>query len=652
MYARRILILALICWPVYLKADIYRVDNGQLVPGTEGIGPGPGVELDHRQLQFSNLSELDLSDARFQFSDLTNANLFASTLTNANFAGANLSNANLRGATLTNANLTGAKVAGAAFGDTTSRGFTQEQLASTASYQAKDLHGIDFGRNDLAGWNFSGQNLSNARLGSTLTDARFDGAVVTGALLRGFTFSQLASTACYQARNLQGVYLSDKDLTGWNLSGQNLTNASLDSSILAEVDLTGAFVAEANLSRITSNGFTKEQLYSTASHQAKDLHGIDLTGNDLTDWDLSGQNLTNALFDHPWGTGTTIGNVDLTGAVVEGAMIATGPAPHRLTKEQLYSTASYEAGDLRGIWLHGDMSGWDFSSQNLSHAVLDFSHGSAIPNLAGAIVSGASLQGPLKGVTFEQLASTASYSARDLRGINLRRADLTNGDLSGQNLTNAVLTLSQLTNANLAGANLKNTNLSETVGLQSATFSFDTVYNQWTKFPSDFDPVASGLRFEATQVGDFDANGVLDIDDLNLLTDDVPGKYWYGWTVLPEGLLDLTGDMVVDDSDPHTWVTDIKQTSYGDANLDGEVNFADFLSLSNHFGQAGGWSEGDFDFSGEVQFSDFLVLADNFGNGVAITTAVPEPSSPEIAVYLGLIAISWRMRSPRMTFSS
>ena len=38
-------------------------------------------------------------------------------------------------------------------------------------------------------------------------------------------------------------------------------------------------------------GFTKEQLYSTASYQAKNLAGIGLYSNGLSGWDFSGQNL-------------------------------------------------------------------------------------------------------------------------------------------------------------------------------------------------------------------------------------------------------------------------------------------------------------------------------------------------------------------------
>ena len=42
-------------------------------------------------------------------------------------------------------------------------------------------------------------------------------------------------------------------------------------------------MSEAWFSETTSKGFTAQQLYSTASYQAKDLHGIGLDGNDLTE---------------------------------------------------------------------------------------------------------------------------------------------------------------------------------------------------------------------------------------------------------------------------------------------------------------------------------------------------------------------------------
>ena len=110
-----------------VRADIYRWDNSQLIPGTKGITPGPWVVLDNRELAFAALLERDLTDARFDFSNLTGAYLQYSTLTNAD--------------------LTGAVVTGASFDGTTSRGFTQAQLASTSSYQTKNLRGIGLSSN-------------------------------------------------------------------------------------------------------------------------------------------------------------------------------------------------------------------------------------------------------------------------------------------------------------------------------------------------------------------------------------------------------------------------------------------------------------------------------------------------------------------------
>ena len=73
---------------------------------------------------------------------------------------------------LTNANLAGALVTGRNFAETTSRGFTKEQLYSTASYQQKNLQGIGLGYNDLSGWDFSGQNLTNADFSIALISPR------------------------------------------------------------------------------------------------------------------------------------------------------------------------------------------------------------------------------------------------------------------------------------------------------------------------------------------------------------------------------------------------------------------------------------------------------------------------------------------------
>lgn len=79
-------------------------------------------------------------------------------------------------------------------------------------------------------------------------------------------------------------------------------------------------------------------------------------------------------------------------------------------------------------------------------------------------------------------------------------------------------------------------------------------------------------------------------------------------------LLDLNGDQLTNELDVSFLVEDILGTQFGDANLDGHVNFDDFASLSSHFGEAGSWDSGDFNGDGEVNFIDFVHLSINFGS--------------------------------------
>ena len=73
----------------------------------------------------------------------------------------------------------------------------------------------------------------------------------------------------------------------------------------------------------------------------------------------------------------------------------------------------------------------------------------------------------------------------------------------------------------------------------------------------------------------------------------------------------------------------------GDIDGSGDVAFADFLILSQNFGQAAtDHTTGDIDCSGDVAFADFLVLSQNFGQTVGGAESVPEPST------LGLFGIS------------
>jgi len=100
----------------------------------------------------------------------------------------------------------------------------------------------------------------------------------------------------------------------------------------------------------------------------------------------------------------------------------------------------------------------------------------------------------------------------------------------------------------------------------------------------------------------------------------------------------------------------VRYTRYGDANVDGTVNLADFNRLAANFGATNAfWHQGDFNYDGNVNLQDFNRLAANFGLSAAGPTvtpedwsrlgaAVPEPSCLAL-VGLGALATTRRRRA-------
>ncbi len=210
------------------------------------------------------------------------------------------------------------------------------QLYSTQSYQAKNLSGIRLRDNDFTGWDFSGQNLTNADLVRLHAHQREpDGSGRHGDQLLRHHIAWLHGSPALLDPELsseepQRNWLGGNDLTGWDFREQNLTNAASWSSTLTNANLTGAVVTGADFYDTTWRGFTAAQLYSTQSYQAKDLSGIGLWDNDLTGWDFRGQNLTNANLEF-----STLTGANLTGAVVTGTNFG---GPHRVASRRPSST--------------------------------------------------------------------------------------------------------------------------------------------------------------------------------------------------------------------------------------------------------------------------------------------------------------------------
>jgi uncharacterized protein YjbI with pentapeptide repeats len=282
-----------------------------------------GVHFVRQNLANANLEAATFNGADFRGANLSGVIAERTKLVGANFRAANLTAANLREADLTGANLNGAELMGARIhggaltldgpshrganlSSTTSNGFTAAQLYSTASYQDRNLSSIRLGSNDLTGWNFAGQNLVFADFGA--------------ATLHGADLSQTY---------LASAYLFGADLAGANLSGARIHGWTYEFSSYQHIP--GAYFTSA-----TSDGFTADQLYSTASYQARDLTRIGLGYNDMSDWDFADQNLRYANFEGATLTGADLSRANLTNAIFTNAAL-TG--------------ADFNAADARGASL-------------------------------------------------------------------------------------------------------------------------------------------------------------------------------------------------------------------------------------------------------------------------------------------------------------
>ncbi len=127
-------------------------------------------------------------------------------------------------------------------------------------------------------------------------------------------------------------------------------------------------------------------------------------------------------------------------------------------------------------------------------------------------------------------------------------------------------------------------------------------------------------------VGDFNNNGVLDTPDVDMLSVEINA----GTNMAS---FDLNADGVVDTADLSVWVKDLKETWFGDANLDGEFGSTDLVEVfaagTYEVDKDAGWAQGDW--SADLRFdSSDLVTAFTDGGyelGPRTPAAVPEPSS-------------------------
>jgi hypothetical protein len=203
-----------------------------------------------------------------------------------------------------------------------------------------------------------------------------------------------------------------------------------------------------------------------------------------------------------------------------------------------------------------------------------------------------------------------------------------------------------------------------TVAMDLATLNGrQATYNVVLEMPVDFDqPViddpTSAISASISGQGLFRASGsfvrtVPILGDLN--GDDAVGAddidELYGHVGLHEPEFDVNGDWAVNTDDVGSLVRDVLASEYGDADLDGDVDWRDYLTLKRSITQppaAPGWAEGNFDGQPGVGWGDYALARDGFGfPGAAPATdgaAVPEPASMAVMSLAALGLLIGRRR--------
>jgi uncharacterized membrane protein len=133
----------------------------------------------------------------------------------------------------------------------------------------------------------------------------------------------------------------------------------------------------------------------------------------------------------------------------------------------------------------------------------------------------------------------------------------------------------------------------------------------------------------AVSHGDFDKSGEFDVADIDLLTTQVlSGEHLAAF--------DLDGNGLVDGEDRAIWIENVKETFFGDANLDGEFNSSDIVRVfvageyEDTIDGNSTWATGDWDGDGDFGTRDLTLAFQSAGYEQGprrAIRAVPEPDA-------------------------
>jgi uncharacterized protein YjbI with pentapeptide repeats len=284
-------------------------------------------------------------------------------------------------------------------------------------------------KENVAGWDFAGLNLSN----QNLSGIDFNGCYLEKVDL---TDSKLIGA------NLEGAILAFANLSGCDLSGANLKRANLGAANLTHAVCEGADLTEAILAR---------SLLTGAKLTNCNLTDIDLLETELRDVDMSGSTLPKIQFIDLDMSRAKFHRTILTGSTFTSCSLKESDFSEAVLDESTWIESMVDDANFSGAKMTNNRfpGGTSLRRARFTNAMLDSSNFRET-DLRNADFTEASLNMCDFG---DSDARKARFTRSIAKGGMFMGTDLGKADLSSMNLMGGTLMKARLTNATLRDAN-------------------------------------------------------------------------------------------------------------------------------------------------------------------------------------------------------
>ena len=285
------------------------------------------IALAGADLRRCDMSDLVLSGAVFDGANLTDAVLSDTKFLGGSFVGADFDGAELTGSEINNADLRNTSWSGATL-----------RLSGLANV---DLSAANLSNVKIEDTGISG-NLSDAVFdGSLITRTGFDGSTMTNASFQGASIRQSSFTSgslpaidlrnsemhevSFENASMDNAQLSNSTMSSMVFVLTTLAGANFDMATLADSNLYGATITNAsfvdarlsnmNMVDVVGGGanFTRTQLDGGTMVTAQLANAV-FSSAEITGWDFNGATVTNAKFDRATFATSSLQSADASGS--------------------------------------------------------------------------------------------------------------------------------------------------------------------------------------------------------------------------------------------------------------------------------------------------------------------------------------------------